>query len=93
VTFDARLKSSWKSDLPNKLDLELSLDGTVFRATCNAENIGKSVWEDAQKLNPESLIRITGRIQPLAIDAESTRNHGQNKANGSIRYRLQRENL
>jgi aspartyl/asparaginyl-tRNA synthetase len=40
-----------------------------LRATCKADAIGNSAWEDAQKLNPESLIRITGRIQPYGIDA------------------------
>ena len=77
MTFDARLKSSQTSDLPNKIDLELSLEGTVLQATCNAEAIGKSAWEDAQKLNPESLIRITGRIQPPAIDAEAKSNESR----------------
>jgi aspartyl/asparaginyl-tRNA synthetase len=82
VTFDARLRSSQKSDLPNTIDLELNFEGTVLKAAYNSEAIGNSAWEDVQKLNPGSLIRITGRIQPSATSPQVNSDDG--RINGDI---------
>lgn len=74
MTIDARLKSCEKSELSNKIYLDIVFEGITLRATYSAEATGRATWEDVQKLNAGSLIRITGRILPLAIDDEANVN-------------------
>jgi aspartyl/asparaginyl-tRNA synthetase len=75
------MESSRKSNVPNEIDLELRFEGSIFKTTCNADTIGKLACEDVQKLNPESLIRITGQVRPpLAI--EDAGNINESRING-----------
>ena len=71
VTLEARVRSIPKSDIHDQLSLEVSLEGQVLNAICDLEAIGNSGREHAQALTVQSLIRITGRIQPPATNAEA----------------------
>lgn len=71
VTLEARVRSIPKPDIHDQLSLEVSLEERVLKAICHLEAIGNSEWEHAQALTVQSLIRITGRIQPPAANAEA----------------------
>lgn len=72
MTFDARVHSVLKSDLPGQLSLDLRVQETFLRANIDAKVIGEVAWEKAQKLTPESIIRVAGHIHLLGDKAQAS---------------------
>ncbi|PYH97586.1 aspartate-tRNA ligase [Aspergillus ellipticus CBS 707.79] len=68
--FDARVNSVDKSELPAQLSLELRIQETFLKAHVDSKAIGEVAWEKAQKLTPESIVRVAGHIHLLGDKAE-----------------------
>lgn len=71
VTFDARVNSVLKSDFPGQLSLEIRVQETFLRANFDVKAIGEVAWEKAQKLTPESIVRVAGHIHLLGEKAQA----------------------
>ncbi|PWY86281.1 aspartate-tRNA ligase [Aspergillus heteromorphus CBS 117.55] len=71
VGFDARVNSVWKSEFPGQLSLELRVQETFLTANIDSEAIGEEAWEKAQKLTPESIVRVTGHVHLLSDKSKS----------------------
>ncbi len=71
MTFDARVNSVLESDCPGRLSLELRVQETFLRANVDAKVIGEVAWEKAQKLTPESIVRVAGHIHLLGEKAQA----------------------
>ena len=92
MTFDARVNSVLKSNSQGQLNLELRVQENFLRANVNASTIGEVAWEKAQKLTPESIVRVTGHIRPFEDTAqanghqnaasEKPQSNGYHQANG-----------
>ncbi|KAI9678983.1 MAG: hypothetical protein M1822_007409 [Bathelium mastoideum] len=65
VTFDARVNSILNSELQGKLILKLRVQEIFLKAIIEAEAIEEAAWEKAQKLTPESIVRVAGHIRLL----------------------------
>ncbi|KAL2016554.1 hypothetical protein VTK56DRAFT_3411 [Thermocarpiscus australiensis] len=62
VTFDARVHSVLKSERAEQLRLEIRIQETFLEANVNAKTVGEAAWEKAQKLTPESIVRVAGHV-------------------------------
>lgn len=71
MTFDARINSVLKSKHPGQPSLELRVQETFLEANVGAKAIGETAWEKAQKLTPESIVRVAGHIHLLGDKAEA----------------------
>lgn len=69
MTFDARVNSILKSELPGYLSLELRVQETFLKANVDVEAIGEEALEKAQMLTPESIIRVAGHVHLLDDNA------------------------
>ena len=65
MTVDARVNAVLKSGIPGHLSLALRVQENNLIANIDANTIEKIAWEKAQKLTPESIIRIAGYIHQL----------------------------
>ena len=71
MTFDARVNSVLESDFPGQLSLELRVQETFLRANIDVKAIGEAAWEKAQRLTPESIVRVAGHIHLLGEKAQA----------------------
>lgn len=71
MTFDARVNSVLVLDLPGQLSLELRVQETFLRGNVDAKAIGDVAWKKAQKLNPESIVRVAGHIYLIGEKAQA----------------------
>lgn len=71
VTFDARVNSTLESDFPAQLSPESRVQATFLRANVDTKAIGEVAWEKAQKLTPESIVRVAGYIHLLGDKAQA----------------------
>jgi len=72
ITFDARVNSVLDSEIPGELSLELRVQETFLKAIVDAKAIGEIAWQKAQKLTPESIVRVAGHIHLLVGDKAQT---------------------
>ncbi|KID86650.1 aspartate-tRNA ligase [Metarhizium guizhouense ARSEF 977] len=63
MVFDARVNAVLKPELPEQLRLELRIRETFVEATLDAKAIEEAMWHKAQKLTPESIVRVAGHVQ------------------------------
>ena len=93
MTFDARVNSVLKSDFSGQLSLELRVQETFLRANFDAKAIGEGAWEKAQKLTPESIVRVAGHIHLLVEKAQANGDgvhaSGHQDAASDIAYAVQ----
>ena len=93
MTFDARVNSVSKSDVPGQLSLDLRVQETFLRAYIDAKAIGEGAWEKAQKLTPESIVRVAGHIPLLVEKAQANGDgvhvNGHQDAASDIAYAVQ----
>ncbi|KAL8710449.1 MAG: hypothetical protein Q9225_007280 [Loekoesia sp. 1 TL-2023] len=90
VTFDARVSSVLESDFSGQLSLEFRVQETFLRANVNAKAIGEVAWEKAQKLTPESIVRVAGHIHLLGekpqANGDKVHANGHQDAASDIAY-------
>lgn len=71
ATFDARVNSVWKPEFQGQLTLDLRVRETYLKANIDAKVIGEEAWGKAQKLTPESIVRVAGHVHLLDGKAEA----------------------
>ena len=90
MTFDARVNSVLKSDFPGQLSLELRVQETFLRANVDATAIGEGAWDKAQKLTPESIVRVAGHIhmhvEKAQANGDGVHTNGHQDAAPDIAY-------
>ena len=71
MTFDARVHSVSQSGFSGQLSLELRVQENFLRANVDVKAIGEVAWEKAQKLTPESIVRVVGCIHLLGEEIQA----------------------
>ncbi|KAL8796251.1 MAG: hypothetical protein Q9195_001366 [Heterodermia aff. obscurata] len=71
VTFDARVNAVLKAELSGQLRLALRIQETNLIANIGAKAIGQGALEKAQKLTPESIVRVAGYVHLLGDKAQT----------------------
>jgi aspartyl-tRNA synthetase len=81
VAFDARVNKVLRPESPGQLSLELRVQETFLIANVDSNSIGVAAWELAQKLTPESIVRVAGRVHLLGDKAEANGHKGTTSSN------------
>ena len=62
LSFDARVNSVFQPEHPDLMYLELRVQHKVLQAVIRRSAVAKAIWDTAQRVTAESIVRVTGHI-------------------------------